>query len=323
MGFGFMGITHSLNIMSNKRLNLKAVITRNVEGVSEKLSQSIGNFSSGEIDRIAIKEVPVYTSLTECLKHEKIDAIQICVHTDQHYEFAREAIENGLHVFLEKPICLKIEEAELLIHVARQQKVKFMVGHVVRFMPAYKILKQWIDTKEFGSLRFISLTRFSGSPSWGQWEEKQKVFGSSGGALFDLVIHDIDFLNYALGAPIQIDAVCQPGMFSMHDYVTAHWHYGDFNAKIEGGNIFHSNFPFQAGYMARFEHASVMYSSVKPEFIQVCTNEEVIEIEAGDANDGFYDEIDYFASCIENDIEPKECMPESSLQSLRLCYDHL
>ncbi len=66
-----------------------------------------------------------------------------------------------------------------------------------------------------------------------------------------------------------------------------------------------------------------MYSSLYPEFIRVCTNEKVDLVPAGDANQGFYDEIDYFASCIENDTEPVECMPESSLQSIQLCYDHI
>lgn len=323
IGFGFMGITHALNIQKNKKLKLQAIITRNVGNIASKLNGKIGNFSSGEIDAEAIRQTPAYTSLQECLKYEKIDAVQICVHSNLHYEMAREAIENGLHVFLEKPMCLKVEEGKLLINYARQKKVKFMVGHVVRFMPAYRKLKDWIDTKAFGPLSFISLTRFTGQASWGQWKDKQMEFGSSGGALFDLVIHDIDFLNYTLGLPEKIQAVCRPGLRSMHDYVTAHWHYTDLDAKIEGGNIFHSGFPFQAGYMARFANASVMYTSLQAEFIRVCTNEKTDLIPAGDANQGFYDEIDYFAACIENDTEPVDCMPESSLQSIQLCYDHI
>jgi len=323
IGFGFMGITHAVNIQRNKKLNLRAIVTRDMKGISAKLNQQVGNFSSGEVDANAIVQVPTYRSLRECLKHEEIDAVHICVHTDLHYEMAKEAIENGLHVFLEKPISLRIEEGRLLIAFARQQKVKFMVGHVVRFMPAYQKLKEWIDHKEFQALRFISLTRFTGLPTWGQWKEKQEAFGSSGGALFDLVVHDIDFLNYVLGEPEKIEANCYPGSLSMHDYISARWHYRDIAAKIEGGNLFHSTFPFQAGYMARFETASVVYSSINPEFIQVCTNEKVSQVSAGDASEGFYNEIDYFASCIEHDTEPLACTPESSLKTIQLCYCHL
>jgi len=323
IGFGFMGITHAVNIARNKKLCLRAIINRNIHNVADKLNAQTGNFSSGEIDVAAMLKVPVYPTLHECLKNEKIDAVHICVHTDLHYEIAAEAMERGLHVFLEKPFCLQMEEGRLLIALARQRKVKLMIGHVVRFMPPYRKLKEWIDQKQFGPLKFISLTRFSGLPSWGQWKEKQQKFGSSGGALFDLVIHDIDFLNYALGTPLKIESVCHPGGLSSQDYVSAHWHYNDVKAKVEGGNTFHSSFPFQAGYMAQFENASVVYSSRLPDFIQVCDDEKMHEISAGNAGDGFYNEIDYFADCIENDEAPLECTPASSLKTIELCYNHI
>ena len=323
IGFGFMGLTHALNILKNKKLKLQAIITRHPERIGDKLNEQVGNFSSGSLDKEAIQQVPSYATLRECMKNEKIDAVHICVHSDLHYEIAREAIEYGLHVLLEKPMCLRQEEGKLLIHYAHQQKVKLMVAHVVRFMPAYVQLKQWIDDHSLGALKFISLTRFTGLASWGQWKEKQKDFGSSGGALFDLVIHDIDFLSYVLGSPGKIKSICYPGLLSMHDYISAYWQYGEVYAKIEGGNTFHSSFPFQAGFTARFENASVMYSSMEPGFIQVCTNEEKKSVPVGDANEGFFNEIDYFASCIENNKEPLECMPESSLQTVRLCYDHM
>jgi predicted dehydrogenase len=323
IGFGFMGVTHAVNIMRNKKLNLRAIITRNTDTIADKLNAQGGNFSSGEIDTNAILKVPVYKTLHECLKHEEINAVHICVHTDLHYEIATEAMNRGLHVFVEKPFCLRLEEGWLLVALAKQRKVKLMVGHVVRFMPAYRKLKEWIDNKPFGALKFISLTRFSGLPSWGQWKEKQKKFGSSGGALFDLVIHDIDFLNYVLGTPLKIEPVCHPGVLSSQDYVSAHWYFSNVTAKIEGGNTFHSSFPFQAGYMAQFENASVVYSSRLPEFIQVCDNERIHEVPAGDAGDGFFREIDYFANCIENDVEPLECTPASSLKTIELCYNHI
>ena len=323
IGFGFMGLTHAVSILKNKRMRLRAIITRDRHGIESKLQQQTGNFSAGEVDSGAILQVPSYTTLRECLRREKLDAVLVCVHTDLHYSIAQEAMENGLHVFLEKPITLRPEEAKLLIGFARQQRLKFMVGHVVRFMPPYKKLKAWIENGEFGKLQFISMTRFSGLPSWGQWSEKQTHFGSSGGALFDLVIHDIDFLNYALGLPEKIECTTYAGSLSVHDYVIATWTYQGMTAKVEGGNIFHSAFPFQAGYMARFERASVVYSSKSPEFIQVCNGEGSSNVIAGDAGEGFYQEIEYFRDCIEHDTDPFVCMPESSLKTLELCYQHL
>ena len=304
-------------------MSLRAIITRNVHGIADKVNGQIGNFSSGEIDANTILNVPAYKTLHECLKNQEIDAVHICVHTDLHYEMATEAMSRGLHVFLEKPFCLRIEEGRLLIALAKQNKVKLMVGHVVRFMEPYRKLKEWIDTKQFGDLKFISLSRFTGLPSWGQWKEKQQSYGSSGGALFDLIIHDIDFLNYVLGTPLKIDSNCYAGALSSQDYVSAHWYYKGVRAKVEGGNTFHSSFPFQAGYLAQFENASAVYSSRLPHYIQICNDEKIDEVPAGDAGEGFYQEIDYFASCIENSTEPLECTPESSLKTIELCYNHV
>ena len=143
-----------------------------------------------------------YSNLDDCLQSEDIDAVNICVHTNLHYEMTKKALLRGKHVFLEKPFCLDIKQAEELINLAEEKKKILMVGHVVRFMPPYRKLKQWIDSKEFGELKFLSLSRFCGLPGWGQWKEKS-ISGTSGGALFDLVIHDIDFANYVLGIPFR------------------------------------------------------------------------------------------------------------------------
>lgn len=323
IGFGHIGIAHAMNIQRNPKLNLCAIVTRNTDAIPSRLKEQMGNFSIGEIDSMSLLNIPRYVSLQECLTHEKIDAVHICVHTDLHYSIAKEAIENGLHVLLEKPISLDLEEARSLVQIAKDGKIKFMVAHVLRFMPAYLKLKEWIDTNEFGKLEFISLTRHSGTPAWGQWKEKCDNFGSSGGALFDLLIHDIDFLNYALGIPKEIHAVCYPGQLSNYDYVSADWHYDTVKARIEGGNLFHSGFPFHAGFRAKFENASVVYSSINGSGIQVCTNDSTHRIVTGDPNDGFYNEIDYFASCIKNNTNVTACLPESSVEAIELCYKHM
>jgi len=323
IGFGFMGVTHAVHIRRNPRVRLAAIITRTVENIEAKLNGQVGNFPVGDLDAEAVRDVPKFDSLESCLKYIRLDAVHICVHTDLHMAIATEAMNRGLHVFLEKPFTLNLADGESLIRLSREKNLKLMVGHVVRFMPAYRKLKEWIDTNPLGPLSFLSLTRFTGLPGWGQWHEKQAARGSSGGALFDLLIHDIDFLHYVLGEPDEIESVCYPGALSDQDYVTAHWRYKHVNARVEGGNIFHATFPFQAGFMARFQKASVIYSSQHPEFIHVCTPDKTFPVPAGDANEGFYDEIDYFVSCIVNDVPPVECMPEASLKTIDLCYRHL
>jgi predicted dehydrogenase len=324
VGFGFMGLTHTINILKNNRLQLVAIVDKNTGNVERNLSDPVGNLSTGSMTGEMPSGIKMYSSLDDCLFHEQTDAIFICVHTDLHFELAGKALSAGKHVFLEKPFCLEIAEGEALIRLAAQQNLVLMVGHVVRFMPAYRQLTQWITSGELGALKFLSLSRFSGVPSWGQWKEKQAAFGSSGGALFDLVIHDIDYVQSVLGQPDSITSINLPGKLSNQDYVNAFWRYDDsgIEVKIEGGNTFHSAFPFQAGYTAQFEKASVFYTSLKPGSISISTDNETKQVSAGDASDGFSGEVDYFTECLESNTPPVECTPESALLTIKICYDH-
>lgn len=322
VGFGFMGMTHTINIIKNKKLKLVAIVDTDTGGIEQKLNQDEGIFSTSDLDPNVIKQINKYNSFSECLENEEFDAAHICVHTDLHYPLTKVALEAGKNVLLEKPFCLDIKQGEELITLASKKGLILMVAHVLRFEPAYVKLKSWIETKEYGNLKFLSMSRYSGVPLWGQWETKQSEFGSSGGALFDLLIHDIDFLNFVFGKPEKIKSTYLPGKLSDHDYISAWWDYDDFKVKVEGGNTFHSKFPFQANFMAAFENASVLYTADDPDHLQVSNNKETELIPTGDG-EGYYDEIEYFTNCIQANSQPKLCMPQSALQSIELCYRHL
>ena len=324
VGFGFMGMTHAMNILKNPDLRLAAIVEKNTANIRKNLDKQTGNFSTGTIDTDELSSTGKYSDLASCFNNEKIDACVIAVHTDLHCEIALMAINAGMHVFLEKPFCIDVSEGERLIRLAGEKNLLLMIGQVVRFMPAYVKLKEWIDTREFGELKFLSLSRFSGIPGWGQWKEKQQEFGATGGALFDLVVHDIDYAQWVFGEPDSVEAQCIPGKLSNHDYVSALWKYNDtgLRVKIEGGNIFHTAFPFQASIAAQFEHTSIFYSSRDPEIIILTTDTETTQIPTGEANDGFRTEIDYFAYCLANNKSPEKCTPESALQTIKICHQH-
>lgn len=324
-GFGFMGMTHTSNILKNPKVQLKAIIDKNPDNIHDRLNSESGNFATAAIDVRDFSRINTYSDMATCLKAESPDICVIAVHTNLHYELAKMALQEGIHVFLEKPFCLDTEQGQELIEISRDRKKTLMVGHVVRFMPAYRMLKQWIDSGEYGDLEFLSLSRFSGIPSWGQWKDRQKEFGSSGGALFDLVIHDIDFVQWVCGIPEKINSICLPGKLSNYDYVTAHWKYSNLNlhVKIEGGNTFHPEYPFHASFAARFQNASIHYTSKDPANILLATESVTEFIPAGDASEGFSGEFNYFVNCIINNEQPEICTPESSLETIRICYRHI
>jgi predicted dehydrogenase len=294
------------------------------EKALENLGQEDGNLDTGALKKEDLSDIHTYTSLEGCIAEENPDALILSVHTDLHYSMALPALEKGIHVFVEKPLCLDLAEGEKLIELARERDLLLMVGHVVRFMPPYVKLKHWIESGRYGKLNWLSMTRFCGLPAWGQWKEKLMDFGSTGGALFDLAIHDIDFVQWVLGKPDSIDATILGGKQSAHDYVCALWKYESGpEVKIEGGNRFHHQFPFEAGFSANFEKASIKYSSSQPEHITVATDTETFQETAGDAMEGYQDELDYFITCIEGEEKPEKSLPGSALESIRICYEHL
>jgi predicted dehydrogenase len=323
VGFGFMGMTHALSILNHPGAQLLTIVDLDPEKAMENLGEE-GNLDTGALKKEDFSGIRTYTSLEKCIAEEEADACILSVHTGHHYAMTVQALEAGMHVFVEKPLVLDLEQGSRLIKLAAKKELLLMVGHVVRFMQPYLKLKYWIESGEFGALSWLSMTRFTGLPGWGQWKEKQKEFGSSGGALFDLAIHDIDYVQWVLGKPDSIEAYTLPGKLSSHDYVCALWQYKSGpDVKIEGGTRFHHQFPFEAGFSANFEKASIKYCSNSPEHIIIASDSDIIQVPAGDAMEAYADELAYFVDCLDRKVRPEKCLPESSLQSIRLCYEHL
>ena len=324
VGFGFMGITHALSVLNHPGAQLVAIVDLDPQKAFESLGQEDGNLDTGALKKEDVSHIPTYTTLEKCIAEEKPDACILSVHTDLHYSLAVQVLEAGIHVFVEKPLVLDPAQGDKLIELASERDLLLMVAHVVRFMPPYLKLKHWIESGEFGELLWLSMTRFTGLPAWGQWKEKLKDFGTTGGALFDLAIHDIDFVQWVLGKPDSIKAIILPGKLSAQDYVCALWKYkSGADVKIEGGTRFHHQFPFEAGFSVNFEKASIKYSSSSPEYITIATDAETLQVPAGDAMDGYSEELGYFVECLDHKAQPELCLPESALQSIRICYEHL
>lgn len=74
---------------------------------------------------------------------EKCDAVDIVSSADSHFYYAEKAIRAGKHVYVEKPITNDLEEAKKLVNLVREAGIKFQVGHIERFNPAYLALKNY------------------------------------------------------------------------------------------------------------------------------------------------------------------------------------
>ncbi|MFK7000356.1 Gfo/Idh/MocA family protein [Flavobacterium oreochromis] len=108
---------------------------------------------------------------------QAVDVIDIVTPTLQHFECAKQAIEAGKHIFIEKPIATTVEEAEAIMTLAKKYNVQGQVGHVERFNPAFKAIKDKISNPMF--IETHRLAEFNPR-------------GTDVPVVLDLMIHDID-----------------------------------------------------------------------------------------------------------------------------------
>jgi predicted dehydrogenase len=129
------------------------------------------------------KEVSEKYQLTRYIDGEALmdacDAIDIVAPTNYHFEWAEKAIKKGKHVFVEKPLAETMEQARLLVNLAEESGIKFQVGHVERFNPAFLAVK---DMKL--NPMFIEVHRLA------QFNPR----GTEVSVIMDLMIHDIDII---------------------------------------------------------------------------------------------------------------------------------
>jgi len=107
------------------------------------------------------------------------DAVDIVAPTNYHFELCAKAIRKGKHVFVEKPLANTMDEARQLVKLVKESNIKFQVGHVERFNPAFMSLKE-VDLKPM----FIEVHRLA------QFNPR----GTEVSVILDLMIHDIDII---------------------------------------------------------------------------------------------------------------------------------
>lgn len=117
-----------------------------------------------------------------------VDVVDIVTPTLSHYDCAVEAIKVGKHIFLEKPISNTVEEAEHIIALAQEYNVKGQVGHVERFNPAFKAVKDKINNPMF--IETHRLAEFNPR-------------GTDVPVILDLMIHDIDAILSVVNSPVK------------------------------------------------------------------------------------------------------------------------
>src|SRR6185436_12183870 len=99
------------------------------------------------------------TKFEDLLSDKKLGAVAIAAPAVDHYRLSKEALLAGKDVFVEKPLALKVPEAEELVEIARKKKRVLMVGHILEYHPAVRKLKEFVDSGDLGEIHYLYSNR--------------------------------------------------------------------------------------------------------------------------------------------------------------------
>ncbi len=137
----------------------------------------------------------------------KVDAVSVVVPTQHHYQVARDFLSNGIHVLIEKPITVTIEQADELISLADSGKLLFQVGHLERFNPVLMAVESVLIEPLF--VESVRIAPF-------------KPRGTDVNVVLDLMIHDIEIIQHLVKSPVaRIDAIGAPVFTAEEDIANA------------------------------------------------------------------------------------------------------
>jgi predicted dehydrogenase len=229
-----------------------------------------------------------------------------------HEDTAMRALHAGKHVLVEKPMALDGAAARRIIDAAKQNGRILMAAQVIRFFPAYVALRR--ELSDLGAVRTASFRRRCAAPGWGGW---LKDPAKSGGGVFDLLIHDVDFCFHLFGMPQAVSAsgVLDPeiGVDIMH----AQLFYRFGPVTVSGGWQHAGAFPFGMEYTVTADRGTVDYSSSGRAPTLFAETEQPLTLEE---RSGYAAEIEYFVECCRDKRWPELCPPEESAQVLDLMH---
>jgi predicted dehydrogenase len=313
-GLGFMGSTHLKAYKLIPQAELAAVVSDIPQALTGDLSHIQGNIG-GPGEKMDFSALAKYSDPFEALENPAIEAVDICLPTHLHAPVAIAALRAGKHVLVEKPMALTGENCDAVIRAAEETGRTLMSAQVVRFIPSYAVTAHLFRSGELGPARAAIFRRRCSAPPWSEWLDKKNL---SGGGVFDLLIHDIDFAIHLFGLPEAVSAVGYEDLERGIDWVTAQLYYPTIGGVVVSGGWHHpKSFPFSMEYTLMGDNGTVEFNSagLPPTLYRADGQKQALTL-AG--VDGYQAELQYFLDCCIQGKKPEFCPPRESAAAVKL-----
>ncbi|MCY3021286.1 MAG: Gfo/Idh/MocA family oxidoreductase [Planctomycetota bacterium] len=328
VGIGFMGKAHIGIHARNPRAKVVAFCDTDPKKAAGDWGGGGGNIGDQSNLGVDPKALRSHRTPQDLYTDPEVDLVDICLPTYLHAANVVKALAAGKHVLCEKPLAVSLKEADLVIQAVKKAKGFMMPAHCMRFWPEWQWLKAAVAEKRFGKVLSAVFRRFGSTPvwSWGNWLLEPRLSGS---ALFDLHIHDIDFVRYVFGEPQAVFAVGTAGKATREgmDHVVATYLYRNPRQVVmaEGGWEADPSYGFTMRYTVVFDRATADFDLAREgKTLQLHKagrkEPEVIKVPA---TNGWEQEIEYFLTCIEKGTPPKVTTAADARKSVALAHAEL
>lgn len=314
VGLGFMGVTHLRAYKQMPSARIAAVcdaVRLPVNGVLQGVAGNITKSDDIDLGR----ELKVYTKLEQVLADPDIDLVDLCTPTPLHPEQAIAVLKAGKNVFCEKPIARTSASAREILAIAARAPGFLMPAMCMRFWPGWSWLKQVVDQQTYGRIYAARFSRLSEMPGW----SKQGTYTTDlGGALFDLHIHDTDFVHFLFGQPDSVfsSGVVAPGG-SINHVVTQYNYAGGPAVCAEGSWLLTKG--FNMSYQLHCERASIDFDLTRGANALLVTEQGKETRTVPCEGDGYNEEIRYVLDCVQARRKPAVVTAQDGLTALLTC----
>lgn len=196
VGVGRMGRNHCRVLTTIRSAELVGVFDKDQHRASEMVSEY---------------DTKKFDDFDEIL--DTVNGLIIATPTDSHFSLGKRAIKSGVHVLIEKPMTENLEQAKELRELGEQFGVVVQVGHIERFNPAYRELKNLLRPVHIFAIDNYRLSAYEGS-------------NTDVDVVFDLMVHDLDLVMDLVGrVPDEVSAFGLKALSGNLDHVVAHLNY--------------------------------------------------------------------------------------------------
>ena len=217
VGVGNMGLSHARAYAANKGFDIAGLCSRGIDQREDLKAEFAG--------------VALYSDYAEALAATKPDAVSINTWPDTHAVYARQALEAGCHLFIEKPLAATVAEAEEIAALAKAKGKKIVIGYILRVHPS------WVKFVEIGRTLgkpLVMRMNLNQQSSGAQWQVHKQLMQSIS-PIVDCGVHYVDVMCQVSGAkPVRVHAI---GVRLTDEVVPGMYNYGQLQVTFDDGSV--------------------------------------------------------------------------------------